>query len=93
METKLKEHDAWVATQAKVPNKISLSDAATNLALFSATEKVHESIHNPDLDAPKLVGKNLLSADIAAFTNAINKVAGNVLLIKTFLFKTPMKPP
>ena len=77
-----KEHDAWVVTQAKVPNKISLSEAATNLASFSATEKVHESIHNPDLDAPKLVGKNLLNADIAAFTNAINKVAGNVLFDK-----------
>lgn len=76
------EHKDWVAQQKKVKNKVSLDDAAVNLASFSATEKVHESIHNPDLDAPKLVGKNALSADIAALTNSINKVVGNVLFDK-----------
>ena len=76
------EHKDWVAQQKKVKNKVSLDDAAVNLASFSATEKVHESIHNPDLDAPKLVGKNALNADIAALTNSINKVVGNVLFDK-----------
>jgi len=77
-----KEHDDWSATQAKLPNKVSLDDAAVNLASFSATEKVYDSIHNPNLDAPKLVGKNLLSADIATLINGINKVLGNVLFDK-----------
>jgi hypothetical protein len=76
------EHKNWTAQQGKVKNKVSLDEAAVNLASFSAAEKVHESIHNPDIDAPKLVGKNALSADIAALTNSINKVVGNVLFDK-----------
>lgn len=81
------EHKNWTAQQGEVKNKVSLDEAAVNLASFSAAEKVHESIHNPDIDAPKLVGKNALSADIAALTNSINKVVGNVLFDKDLPFQ------
>lgn len=87
-----KEHQDWSAAQSGIQNKISLDDAAIKLASFSAAEGVHTSIHDPSLNAPKLVGKNLLSADIAALTNSINQVVGNVLFDKDLPVQNTNEP-
>ena len=87
-----KEHEDWSAAQSGIKNKISLDDAAIKLASFSAAEGVHTSIHDPSLNAPKLVGKNLLSADIAALTNSINQVVGNVLFDKDLPVQNTNEP-
>jgi hypothetical protein len=76
------EHDDWKKREDQKTGKVSIDAAAASLMAFSQREGVKDAVLNTDLTAPKLVGKNLLEADLPALLNSFNSPLGDALGIK-----------
>jgi hypothetical protein len=77
--TSKSEHDEWKKREDAKTGKVSVDAAAASLMAFSQREGVKDAVLNKDLTAPKLVGKNILEADLPAMLNSFNAPLGKAL--------------